>query len=286
MSRVALFVAAVAAVSCNQPPRTIEESRTAVPPRPAEPGSSPVVSPSPRNDPSAAKRRPERRGNLELLEPDRPISASPFVVRGRARTFENHVTIRVRGEEGEIVLDTYATAAGDLGEMNPFARELFLPKHPGKRMTVELLDHSAKDGSVTERVARTVDFSVDASTVTLHFSKPSAAGDCQVTVPVRRTIPKTRSMIRAAVEALIAGPLPRERREQLAAPFPDGTAVRAVNFRNGTATVDFGPGMTNVGGSCRAMALRTMIEKTLLEIPGVERVEIRANGSAELALQP
>lgn len=230
--------------------------------------------------PAAARGR-----NLELIAPAASVSANPFEVRGRARTFENHVTIRVLDAQRRKIAETYATATGDLGQMNPFTASVMLTRSPGREVTIELLDFSAKDGSVRERVTRTVPYEAPDVPMQLYFSA-AGGGDCTKVVAVSRRLPNTPSRIRATVEALLDGPTAEEKRSGLTAPFPRGVSIRGVNVKDGVAIVDFNEAMRNVGGSCRAQALRAMIVKSLLAIEGVRAVEIRADGSKDLALQP
>ncbi|HEY0593542.1 MAG TPA: GerMN domain-containing protein, partial [Thermoanaerobaculia bacterium] len=61
---------------------------------------------------------------------------------------------------------------------------------------------------------------------------------------------------------------------------------RSVNLKNGILTADFNDAMQNVGGSCRVQSIRAAIERTMREIPGVERVVITAMGDEATALQP
>jgi hypothetical protein len=266
-----------------EPPTIIEEHPKAsveIPPTPpatATETTTTAVTPVPTT---------ARGNNLELTAPIRPITTNPFEVRGRARTFENHVTIRVLDENKKILVETHATATGDLGQLNPFHRSIILTRPPGKEVTVELLDHSAKDGSLRERVAQTVAYEVPDTSMKLYFSAPGSGTDCTRVVAAERPAPKSKSMIRATVEALMAGPSMAEMKRGLSAPFPRGASIRGVNLRDGVAIVDFDESMRNVGGACRAQALRAMIEKSLGDIAGVKSVEIRAGGSRELALQP
>ncbi|HEY5611323.1 MAG TPA: GerMN domain-containing protein, partial [Thermoanaerobaculia bacterium] len=106
------------------------------------------------------------------------------------------------------------------------------------------------------------------------------------TVAVEREYPATQSIARFLVEALLAGPTPEQSARSATAPFPRGAAVRSLNLRDGILTVDFDDAMSNVGGSCRALALRAMLERTLGGLNGGAKVRITANGREETALQP
>lgn len=265
-------------------PTTTAPSATADPPAASVTVEPPIIieeAPTPADAPSA----PATGKNLELIAPTSSVSTNPFQVRGRARTFENHVTIRVLDAQKRQVAETYATATGELGQMNPFTARVMLTRSPGTEITIELLDFSAKDGSVRERVSRTVPYAAPDTRMQLYFSAAGSSTDCTKVVAVARAVPKTSSRIRATVEALLTGPTEAERARGLSAPFPTGVSIRGVNLKGTTAIVDFSDSMRSVGGSCRAQALRAMIEKSLRAIDGVNEVQIRAGGS-EPALQP
>jgi hypothetical protein len=213
------------------------------------------------------------------------VRSNPFTIRGRARTFENNVVIRLLDSRGHLMRETFTTATGEMGTFSPFEAEIWIPRDPGPTLTVALIEHSAKDGSVTTRVPRQFQVEVPQRTATLYFSTANG-GDCSRVQGVERSYPATQSVIRLLVEALIDGPTEAERARGVSSPFPRGSQVREVNLRNGTAIVDFNYALQNVGGSCRVQAIWAMVERTLTALPEVQRIEIRAEGSSELALQP
>jgi spore germination protein GerM len=110
--------------------------------------------------------------------------------------------------------------------------------------------------------------------------------ECTGVVAFRRNVPKTQSIARLLVEALLQGPAADERAAGVTSPFPRGSAVRSVNLRDGVLTVDFNERLQNVGGACRADMIRTAVTRTLKRLPSVREVVITAAGSRELALQP
>jgi hypothetical protein len=213
----------------------------------------------------------------------RSVEASnPLVVSGEARTFENNVVLRVRGADGSLLTETFTTSNGEMGHHNPFRGTLWLTRNPGKSVTVEALEYSAKDGAEIHpsRVSRP--YAVEPIAATLYFPDDKCTG----VTPYVRQIPKSISMARLLVEALIAGPAPEEQRRGATPAFPQGSAVQSVNLRNGTLTVDFNDRLRNVGGSCRAQMIRASVTETLRRLPSVKKVVITAAGSEPLALQP
>ena len=199
-------------------------------------------------------------------------NANPLVVSGRARTFENAVSIRVRDARGDLIAETHTTSTGEMGQHNPYEAQLWITRDPGPRITVEAFEYSAKDGSIRSLAKKSVDFTVPLIEMKLVVPKT----DCTEFTAVTRRLPKATAAARLAVEALIAN-VPA---------FPKGSAVNSVNLRNGVLTVDFNERLQNVGGSCAATAIRRSVEETLRQFPNVREVVITAGGSRELALQP
>lgn len=230
----------------------------------------------------------EDAGNVTIDTPrdGATVTRNPIEVSGTARTFENNVVLEVHAG-GRRVLQTATTARGDLGQFNPWSEELWLAEWPGDAITIRALEHSARDGSVRSQATVRLDNRIERREVTLFFPNTSKApNDCSRVFPVTRMVPSSIAMAELLVRALMAGPDAEQRRSGFSAPFPDGTRLESVALRGGVLTVDFSSEMQNVGGSCRAQAIRASVEETLGRLPSVERVRITAGGSEELALQP
>jgi hypothetical protein len=227
-------------------------------------------------------------GNVILESPRQgDVVGNPIEISGRARTFENHVGIRVEDTAGRVLRTSYATARGELGEFNPFSAEVFLTTDPGRSVRVVIFESSAKDGSIRSRDSAIVRVRGDRSTVRLHF--PNATkwpNDCSRVGQAVRNLPTTISPARLAIEALIEGPQQSEEIRGFSDPFPEGSQLQSIKLAGGTVTVDFNERLRNVGGSCRAQGIRAAVEQTMLSIDGIDRVVITADGSERLALQP
>lgn len=213
---------------------------------------------------------------------DAVVAENPVVIRGRARTFENNVALRVRDANGGIITESFTTAEGEMGTHSAFAGTVWLTRDPGGRITAEALEYSANDGSPRSLVSRSVQYPVELVDATLYFPDQT----CTNVRPFVRRVPNTVSMARLLVEALIAGPAAAERTAGAAAPFPSGSAVRSVNLKGGLLTVDFNERLQNVGGACAAQMIRASVTETLNALPTVNSVRITAGGSEKLALQP
>lgn len=247
-------------LSCRQQP--------AVEPAPDQPSAPPDQTSAP-PDRASAPTPPPIEKNIYI---DAVTVANPIVVTGRARTFENSVTLRLRDAGGKQIVETFTTSNGEIGQHNPFRATLFVTRDPGENVTVEALDYSAKDGSEQYNVSVTRPFRVELVDARLFLPDK----DCTGVVAQTRRIPKSISMARLLVEVLLAEP----------APFPKGSSVRSVNLRDGVLTVDFNERLQNVGGACAAQMIRQSVTQTLLTLPSVKKVVITAGGSEALALQP
>ena len=267
--RVARLVAVLLLIGC---------SASQEPAPPAEPSTQTSAEPStqtsaPPTAQPAPQPPPQQQKEIEIRS---VTAANPVVIEGLARTFENNVAIRIRDARGLLLVETFTTSRGEIGHHNPFIATVFLTRDPGGRITVEALEYSAKDGSERSLDTRTMEYNVETLTAELWLPESNPT-DCRRVAAVRRTLPKSVSMGRLLVEALIAD----ER-----SPFPKGSAVRSMNIRDGVLTVDFNERLQNVGGACAAQAIRASVEQTLKRLPTVREVVITAAGSRELALQP
>jgi hypothetical protein len=244
----------------------------------AEPERGPAT-PSATSEPAPNTAAPQSERNITIETVE---IANPVVVTGRARTFENNVVIRVLAEDDTLVARTFTTSDGEMGQHNPYRATLWITRDPGRQITVEALEHSAKDGSEQSLVAFEKPFDVAIIEAKLYFPDVQ----CTRVDPHTRRLPNSTAMARLLVEALIAGPTPDESAAGAAAPFPEGARVESVNLRDGVLTVDFNERLRNVGGSCQAQMIRQSVTATLSALPSVKKVVITAAGSEALALQP
>ena len=235
---------------------------------PPEPASAPAPAPA-----------PVRERNIYI---DGVEVANPVVITGRARTFENNVSLRVRNARGEVIAEDHTTSQGEMGNHNPYRATVWLTEDPGPRITVEALEYSAKDGSPQSLVRVEKPFTVAPIDAQLAFGTKECAG----TVTAPRRMPKSVSHARLLVEALLRGPNAAERARGMVGPFPQGSGLRSVILRGGVLTVDFNERLQNVGGSCPAQLIRQTVTETLRRLPSVQQVVITAGGSEKLALQP
>jgi len=236
----------------------------------AAPPTATSAPPTATSAPPATSTQPQRERNIYI---DNVEIGNPIVVTGRARTFENSVSLRLRDQNGKLITEDFTTSDGEMGHHNPYRATLWVTRQPGAKVTVEALEYSAKDGSEQSLVSETRPFGVMLADVRLYLPNK----DCTGVTPHMRRIPKSVSIARLLVEALMADP---------ATPFPKGSRVNSAILRDGTITVDFNERLQNVGGSCAAQMIRQSVTQTLQTLPAVKKVVITAAGSEKLALQP
>jgi hypothetical protein len=257
--------------ACSAPPAATPPAEP--PHTPAQPPASATQTASATTPSTTTPATPSTPAAPRNITIERVEIANPLVIEGRARTFENHVALRARDANGRVFAEGYTTATGELGHYNPYRATLWLTRDPGARITVEALEHSAKDGSEQSLVRVERPFTVEMIDAVLYV--PDA--NCTRVTPRTVRMPKSVSMARLLVEALMT---------MQGSPFPKGSAVNSVNLRAGTVTVDFNERLQNVGGACAAQMIRESVTQTLQRLPSVQNVVITAAGSEKLALQP
>ncbi len=116
--------------------------------------------------------------------------------------------------------------------------------------------------------------------------KNPGAGDCSRVFAVRHTSRGTVAVAEAALNALLQGPSAAERGQGYGSEIPPGTVLRDITINNGVARADFSSELARVAGSCRVMAIRAQIERTLRQFSSVRSVVILVEGRSEGVLQP
>ena len=81
------------------------------------------------------------------------LANGTVVVSGRARAFENTVSIRLKDADGEVLVDTFTTAEGaDIGEFSDFKKTINFGVPATTGGTIEIFEVSARDGSEINKV--------------------------------------------------------------------------------------------------------------------------------------
>jgi putative hemolysin len=129
-----------------------------------------------------------------------------------------------------------------------------------------------------EAVQATVD-------VDVFFSNEALGDPCGQVFPVSRSVPAD-DPVRAALEALVAGPTEEEVAEGYGGWFSAETqdVLRSLTVADGTAHADFTDlrrVIPNASTSCGSAALLAELDTTLLQFPDVHATRYSINGSAE-----
>ncbi len=109
--------------------------------------------------------------------------------------------------------------------------------------------------------------------------------DCGKVRAVNRTILKTKTVAKAALEELFKGAAKKEKAKGLTSIFSQETSsiLKNVNIKNGAAYVNLKDWVVqNLGTattSCGAFTFVTPIEKTLMQFPTVKKVFFAIEGS-------
>ena len=99
-------------------------------------------------------------------------------------------------------------------------------------------------------------------------------------VPVLREIPATQAVARAAMSALLAGPLGAELQATpaITSAVPGGTRLLGLSITNGIATVDLSREFEAGGGSRSAFGRLAQVVYTLTQFPTVRSVVFQVEG--------
>ena len=102
----------------------------------------------------------------------------------------------------------------------------------------------------------------------------------------RRTVQggDTSARLRAALEALLAGPTDAERGEGLGTAIPVGTRLRAVRVEDGVVWADFSREIDSGGGSASMLGRFWQIVYTATQFPDAPRARILIEGVARNTL--
>ena len=216
-----------------------------------------------------------------------------FVIYGRGRAFESTINYRISDDNGEqLYLGSFMTNATDVGVFGYFNQEVDLAKllktiPPVIRLDV--LELSAKDGSDIHKTSFRLSVDQSVTAVFAYFSNNNLDPEisCNKTFAVTRLVPKTQSLLKAAIEELLKGPASAETKLDFGTSIDPGVTINSVKIAGDTATIDLSPKLDeNMGGSCRVSAIRSQITNTAKQFANIKNVIISINGESELILQP
>ncbi len=94
----------------------------------------------------------------------------------------------------------------------------------------------------------------------------------------------TTARLRAALEALLAGPTDSERGQGLQTAIPAGTRLRSVRVQDGVVWADFSREIDSGGGSASMLGRFWQIVYTATQFPDAPRVRLLIEGEAKRTL--
>lgn len=210
--------------------------------------------------------------------------ASPFVILGRARAFENVISWRVRDQGGqELAAGNAMIDASDVGRFGQYRIRAFLRRLPaGTLGKAEVFAISPRDGSEQDMVSVPVKLSAAASVIKAFFSniqKDPESKQCDKTYSVTRRVPKTANVAEAALLELLEGPSAAEAALGSRTAIMPGTRLISISIEADVATADFSREMALAASDpCIAKAFRSQIEQTLKQFPAIKVVKIKIEG--------
>jgi hypothetical protein len=244
--------------------------------------------------------------DIEVTDPAAGVEVrSPVELLGRALAFEGHVDVEVRQDGSATPLGTgFVTGGGD--ELRPFEGSIAFDRPTEAFGAVVFLTRSGEDGRVWQASVVRVRLSPEGTApagcgsyqpprpvagdgemlVTAFFTcDPDASGEPSP-VAVHRVAPRSAGVLRAALEALLAGPTADEAAAGITSWFSSGTAgmLRGVTITDGHAVVDLGdlrPVIPGASSSAGSALLLSELDATVFQFPTVDTAEYRIEGSCE-----
>jgi germination protein M len=104
--------------------------------------------------------------------------------------------------------------------------------------------------------------------------EPGSAG----LVAVLRTVPGTKAVATAAMNALLAGPTTGENGRAISTAVPDGSQLLGLTIKDGVATVDLSSEFESGGGSASDLTRLGQVVYTLTQFPSDKSVLIQIEG--------
>lgn len=241
------------------------------------------ISPSPSQTPAP-------QANIIILSPKTgDMVSNPIRVIGKARVFEATFAYRLKDANGKILYAGNGMTTGpSVPDYGNFDFKVAVPSGATPNLKVEVFEFSAKDGSVINLASVPVRLSTtETSKVKVFFSnnKLDPAVTCTKVFPVERSIIKTQEVGFVAIAELLRGVLSGE--NGYASSIPEGTILKSLNIRNGTAYAEFNYILEQgSAGLCQGQFIRAQIEQTLKQFPSVKNVVISIDGRTQDILQP
>ena len=214
----------------------------------------------------------------------------PLKIQGEGREFESTVRYRVKTESGSILADGATIAdAPDMGQFGQYLVSLPLNLTKTTSVTIEVFANSPKDGAEIDKVTNNVTIDPTLRSLEVYFSNTQSdpKAECEKVVPAIRSIAKVEKIGTASLEELLKGPNNEEKTFGFATLIPTNAKLQTFTIEGTVGRPDFTAELNkDVAGSCRVLAIRSQIEKTILQFSTIESVIISIEGRTEDILQP
>ncbi len=235
--------------------------------------------------PDAAK------SNIMVRHPaEGAIVGLPLKIQGEGREFESTVRYRVKTESGSILADGATIAeAPDMGQFGQYLVSLPLNLTKATPVTIEVFANSPRDGAEIDKITRSATIDPNLRALEIYFgnSESDPKGECEKVIPAIRSIGKVEKIGTAALQELLKGPTDEEKALGFLTSLPADAKLQTFTIEGTEGRPDFTAELDKgIAGSCRVLAIRAQIEKTILQFSTIESVRISIEGRTEDILQP
>lgn len=220
------------------------------------------------------------------------VISSPLEITGRASVLAGKVLFRLKDMWDQIIATSSAQTLVQAPGWGYYNGKLEFKIPPSPNGWLEVYSQSPKDGSEQNLIKLPIVFK-DAKKpkVLIYFNnlkQDPELTDCSQVHPVEREVDFTNQLPLAAINELLKGPTEQETKDGFITNIPkEGVGVKKLEIKESAAYIDFNQALqAGVAGSCRVLAIRSQIEKTLKEFLEIQKVEISIDGKTEDILQP
>ena len=214
----------------------------------------------------------------------------PLKIQGEGREFESTVRYRVKTESGSILADGATIAdAPDMGQFGQYLVSLPLNLTKTTPVIIEVFANSPKDGAEIDKVTRNATIDPNLRALEIYFGnfESDPKGECEKVIPAIRSIAKVEKIGTASLQELLKGPTDEEKSAGFLTSIPADAKLQTFTIEGAAGRPDFTAELDkDVAGSCRVLAIRAQIEKTILQFSTIESVRISIEGRIEDILQP
>jgi germination protein M len=100
-------------------------------------------------------------------------------------------------------------------------------------------------------------------------------------VAVLRTVPATKAVATAAINALLDGPTTAEKARGISSQMPDGTQLLGLTINNDSATIDLSSEFQSGGGGDAYQTRIAQVVYTLTQFPSVKAIGLEIEGTGD-----